>query len=121
MRPPSATDCVDDYRPVPLSVTSSGLKVLPYVTVATPGIAPVAVGVKFTKSVQLAWAPSVAPQVPPAIEKSPLVERVRDRADARLLVKVTVCAALVVPAVSVPKLRLAGDAAKGDTPTPKTS
>jgi hypothetical protein len=77
--------------------------------------------VKFTNSVQLAWATSVAPQVPPAKEKSPLVEGVSDRVDARLLVKVNVCAPLVVPTVSVPKLRLAGDAAKGDTPTPKTS
>ena len=94
---------------------------LPYATVTTPEIAPVAVGVNFTNSVQLVWAPSVAPQLPPAMEKSPLLERVSDKADARLLVKVTVCAALVVPTVSVPKLRLADDAAKGDTPTPKTS
>ena len=54
---------IDDYCPVPLSVTSSGLKVLPHVIVMTPEIAPVAVGVMFTNSVQLAWAGSVANQV----------------------------------------------------------
>lgn len=39
---------LEDYLPVPVSVTSSGLKVFPYATVTTPEIAPVAVGVKFT-------------------------------------------------------------------------
>jgi len=109
---------------VPRSVTSCGLNAPEWVTVATPEIDPVVVGEKVTSIVQLAPAPSEAPQgVPPpaTAEKSPVAEKAMLTGDMRWFVNVTVAGPLVVPTVHVPKLTLAAEIVSGKMAVPVTS
>ena len=91
------------YWPVPVSLITAGPRGALCVTVAAPVIEPVRLGVKVTLKVQVAAAATVAPQgVEPdgAAVKSPLATMLEIvRVAPELLVRVTVCGALVVPTV----------------------
>jgi hypothetical protein len=83
------------------------------VILKAPLRAPVAVGLNFTLMLQLAPAANELPQVC-VCRKSPalvpvIAMEVIDRANVPMLVRVTVLAALVVPTVTEPKLRLVTD------------
>ncbi len=79
-------------------------------TFSEPVRVPLALGVKFTEMVQLAPAATLVAHVPPAIPKSPVEAiDVNVTAEAVPFCSVTVCAALVVPTVWLPKVRLDGD------------
>lgn len=102
--------------PVPLSVMLSGLLAASLVMTMLPLRAPAAVGVKVTLMVQLAAAARVAPQVV-VLAKSPLMPMLAMFSVAPpLLVRVTVCAALVLPTFCEVKVSVVG---LGDTPGAK--
>src|SRR5438128_2680724 len=87
---------------------------------SAPRLLPAAAGVKVTLIAQLAPAATVFPQVL-VWAKSPFaVTLVRLSAVPPVLVSATACAALVVPTVWLPKLRLDGDklTTAGVFPTP---
>jgi len=98
---------------VPESATSCGLPGALSVTLKDALRAPVAVGLNVTLKVQLAPAAKEAPQVCvckkfPALVPVIAIELIVSAA-VPTLVRVTVLAALVVPTVTVPKLKLVGD------------
>ena len=82
--------------PVPVSATVCGLPVALSVTVIVPGWLPAAVGVKVTVMVQLAAAATEAPQVLVWAYGALAAMLVMVSAPLLPLVRVTVCAALVV-------------------------
>jgi hypothetical protein len=90
------------------------------VSVIAPVRAPVAVGLNVTPKVQLADIASVAPHVLPVMAKSPAGTMLLMVIVAvPVLVKVTVCALLVVPTIWLLKVRLLADRlAMGITPVP---
>ena len=90
------------------------------VSVIAPVLVPVVVGVKVTPKVQLADTASVAPHVLPVVAKSPVGRMlVMLNVAVPVLVKVTVCALLVVPTSWLLKVRLLADRlAMGITPVP---
>jgi len=94
--------------PLPVSVTSCGLVAAPSLKVSAPVTAPAILGLKVTLTVQLLLAARELEQLLVAV-KSPLaVIEVMLRALNPEFVRVTVWAALVVPAATVPKLKLVG-------------
>jgi hypothetical protein len=91
----------------------------PSANVNVPVAAPTATGEKVTPTVQVFPAGTLAPQVLLATANGPLgAILVIPSAVARWLVKVTVLAALVLPATVVLKLRLVTDSVTGALPVP---
>ena len=87
--------------------------------VNVPAAEPTAIGEKITPTVHLAPAATLVPHVLLATANGPLaVMLLVLSATARLLVNVTVLAALVLPATVVLKLRLLADRVTGATPVP---
>jgi hypothetical protein len=87
--------------------------------VSTPEAAPFVVGENTTLTVQLVPAASVAPHVVLETANGPLVVMPPNvRSLLRRLVIVTVLALLVVPTVTVPKLRLLDETVTGAVPVP---
>jgi hypothetical protein len=107
--------------PVPVNVMLCGLPVALSVTTKLPVRVPVADGVNVTFVVQLAAGARVAPQVVVPFAKlvelvPPIAMLVMFSVLPPVLVRVTVCAALVVPIVVLPKTSGAdSDAAAGTT------
>jgi hypothetical protein len=101
--------------PVPLKATLCGLPAALSVTLTADARFPVLVGVNTTLMVQLALAPSVAPQVFVCVKSrrfSPVtLIPINDSVDVPVLVSVTTCAALLVPTVWLPKAKEVGDSA----------
>ena len=104
---------------MPVSATLCGLPESGLSAIANVALrAPVAVGLKLTETVQLPNAARLAPQVV-LLRKSPgllplrLIELIVSVA-LRLLVTVTVLAALVVPFVTLPNARVDGDDRRGE-------
>jgi hypothetical protein len=108
---------------VPVNVTLCGLLLSGLSAIVKLALrAPVAVGLKFTETVQLPKPARLVPQVV-ALRKSPgstplRLGAVTVSAVLRLLVKVTTLAALVVPLVTVPKARLDGATVPDVAPVP---
>src|SRR6185503_10058317 len=96
-------------RPLPVRATASGLPAL-LAMVSVPVRPPPADGAKATPTVQLAPAARLAPQPLDWIANSALVLVMPVSVVVAVpgLLTVTVCAALVMPTVTVPKSRLAG-------------
>jgi hypothetical protein len=95
--------------PLPLRATVCGLPEALSVMVNVPLRVPFAVGVKRMVTTQFAAAASVAPQVL-VWAKSPVIEILLIvRVAVPEFVTVTVCALLVVPTTSVPKLTVVTD------------
>lgn len=117
--------CTDGETPVPESDTLSGLSPALSVTFTVAVRLPVAVGAKLTEMVQLAPAPRLAGHVLVWV-KSPGLVPLRAmlliaRAVLPVFVRVTPCAALVVPTSCEPKLSLDGarlTAGASGTPLP---
>ena len=105
--------------PVPLRLTVWGLPAPLSVTLNVPLRGPDAEGVKVTLILQLPPAANVVPQLL-VCAKSPLAEMpVMVSGPVPLFVRVTVCAALVVPMFCPAKVRLVGDRpAEGTVPVP---
>ena len=107
---------------MPVSFTVCGLVEALLVTVTAPLMLPVVLGLNVTLTVQDAPAAMLEPQgVPPpaATEKSPLAAKDKElRVVVRLLVMVSVCAALVLPTTVEAKVRLVGAIVTGRTPVP---
>jgi hypothetical protein len=95
--------------PVPLSVTLAAVAIDAELTDSVPLAAPLAVGAKDTPTVQLAPAANGPTQVYCVQLKPWLAPIVRaGTAYVLVFVMVTVCAALVPPAATAPKLNVAG-------------
>ena len=101
------------FLPVPVRPTDCGLPP-PLSVIMTEAVrVPVAVGVNVTLIVQLAWAPTLPPQVlvsakSPGFAPLRLMLVIVIACTASLLVNVTVWAALVDPTAWLPKVRLVG-------------
>ena len=94
---------------VPLSDTACGLAAALSVNVIDPVSVPAAVGVKVTEIVQLAPAGRLDGQAVVSAKLPEAAMPLIERAPAPVFVKVTVCAALVVPTVWLANVRLVGD------------
>lgn len=97
--------------PVPLSETGELVTVAFPVMVTVPVAAPIVVGVNTTLIVHVAPAANVVPQVPPAVAlaKGEVTATVKPvKVAPPLLLTVSGCDALVVPASSFPKANEAG-------------
>src|SRR5579864_4664087 len=95
--------------PVPLKLTCCGLPAALSATLSAPFRAPVVVGVKVTWIAQFAPAANVLPQLF-VCAKSPLAPMLLIvSGPVPVLLKVTVCAVLVLLTPTFPKFRLVGD------------
>ena len=103
--------------PVPDNEAVCGLLDAPSVTVRVPVSAPMMLGVNVIEMVQFPLAGTLLPHVL-VWAKSPLVVMLEIPRQSRLLVKVMVFAALVVPSACLPKLSEIGLSATGTTPVP---
>ena len=105
--------------PVPLRATLCGLPAALSEMLMVPVLVPAAVGLKVTEIVQLAPALTVVPQVL-VWEKSPLAVMPEMVSEALpVLVRMTVCAVLVLPDIWAVKVREAGDKpTTGSVPVP---
>src|SRR5215469_1114058 len=108
--------------PVPLRLMLCGLLPALSVKLKVPVLVPVALGENVTDVPQLAPGPSVAGLSGQFVvwAKSPtlLLMLVMVNAEARLLVSVTACDALVVPRACPAKLKVDGLTVTGRTPVP---
>lgn len=104
--------------PPPLRVTVCGELPALSVIVRVPVGVPAAVGVNVTEIVQLAPAATLEPQVFVSAKSPDAVTDVMDRAAVPELVRVTACAALVVPSVREAKVRLVGESTTAGAVTP---
>ena len=112
---------VTGITPVPASEAVCGLLDAPSVTVKVPVSAPVMLGVNVTEMVQLELAATLLPHVLVSA-KSPLAMMLEmERAEFRLLVKVTVFAALVVYSACLPKPSEAGLSLACTMPVPDSA
>jgi len=108
-------------EPVPLKLTVCGLLSALSVNVSVPVCAPVAVGEKVTPTLHVAPAAMLDPQVLLAIAKFVLAAMfVNVSALFCLFVSAIDFAALVFPAITVPKASLAGTTVTGAIPVPVT-
>jgi len=90
------------------------------VTVRIPESEPPAVGAKVTEIVQLAAAARLAPQVLVSWKLAVAAIELMVSAAVPLLVRVTVCAALVLPSLSALKVKALPDSvAPGEPPPPE--
>jgi hypothetical protein len=99
-----------DPKPVPARLTLCGEPTASSVIESVPVRLPIAVGLKVTETVQLAFTASVAPQVV-VRAKSLGVTAVVDMFSVAVprLVTVTFCAAVVVPTFTLPNDKVAGE------------
>jgi hypothetical protein len=102
-------------EPVPVRPASRGLKPASWISVSAPLIVPMVVGAKVTAIAQLAFGPRLAVHVVPLPEtaKFPLALKLRLMAESRLLVRVMILAAEVLPTETVPKLNEVGVKERG--------
>jgi hypothetical protein len=116
-----AFEVPNDYCPVPETPINCTEGFPELVTVTEPDRLPTPLGINVTLKVHCAWEASVAPQgvaPPDAAANSPFPTSVRFAVVARLLVTVTVCAALVVATVCPAKLSVVGANVSGKTALP---
>jgi len=110
----------NSYLPVPARLTVCGLFKALSTNVRVPAAAPLTVGENFTLTLHFAPAAMLAPQVLLEIAKPALVAMLEKlSATVILFVTVTDLAELLLPTVTVPKLRLLADSVTGVLPVPE--
>jgi hypothetical protein len=108
-------------EPVPVSGMICGLPKAPSATVRAPVITPLTLGVNVTLMVQVLLTAMVPVQVLAEMPKSPLAVTVPMVRATVEFVKVTVCAALVLPMAVLAKVSVAGARVRGAIPFPVKS